>query len=238
MQSRNLFIYKLLKNSARCAIFFLGIYTLHSEEPPPSAQDILRQARINQISQQASMNARLRTPQSTIPFRIVLENGEIRYEFEQPKEAVILHLGEENSELLLREGNRQSPVRPAKAEERVRGSSLTYEDLALRFLYWPKAKYLGTETIRTRSAYRLELHPHDRKSIYAAARIWIDKASGALLRVEGYDWEGHLIKRFEVVSVQKIEDQWFLKSMKIETFEPITQKVSDRTYLDVLGKNE
>ncbi len=219
---------------------FLGIAS--SCLPPlfadstPSAQEILRDARVNQTNQQASLNARLRTDKSEVPFGIFLENGEIRYEFSDPEEAVILRLGENSSDLLLRTGGRQSPLRAAKAEEKVRGSSLTYEDLALRFLYWPEAKYLGKEKIRLRDAHRLELHPHNRQSVYAVARVWIDQASGALLRVEGYDWNGRLTKRFEVVSAQKIDGQWFLKSMKVESFDPETREVTDRSYLDVLGK--
>lgn len=216
------------------ASFLASFFSFAADSP--SAQEILRDARINQTSQQASLSARLRTEMSEVPFSIFLENGEIRYEFSEPDEAVILRLGENSSELLLRTGARKSPVRPAKAEERVRGSSLTYEDLALRFLYWPEARYLGSEKIRLRDAHRLEVHPHDRSSLYAAARIWIDQASGALLRVEGYDWEGRLTKRFEVVSAQKIDGQWFLKSMKVESFDPATREVTDRSYLDVIGK--
>jgi hypothetical protein len=203
----------------------------------PDPHELLRQARVNQIAQEAHLEARLRQGRQTTPFVIHLEGGEVRYEFADPVETVILRLGDNGSELLVEGpgGGGPKTLRSAEAGERVRGSSLTYEDLALRFLYWPGAKYLGTDTIRTRSAHRLELHPHDRRSLYAAARVWIDQASGALLRVEGYDWEGRLLKRFEVVSAQKIEDQWFLRTMRVETFDPATRRVTDRTYLDVTG---
>jgi hypothetical protein len=203
----------------------------------PDPHELLRQARVNQVAQEAHLEARLRQGRQTTPFLIRLQGGEIRYEFADPSETVLLRLGENGSELLLETagGGGARVLRSAEGGERVRGSSLTYEDLALRFLYWPGAKYLGTDTIRTRSAHRLELHPHDRRSLYAAARVWIDQASGALLRVEGYDWEGRLLKRFEVVSAQKIEEQWFLRTMRVETFDPATRKVTDRTYLDVTG---
>ena len=56
------------------------------------------------------------------------------------------------------------------------------------------------------------------------------------MRVEGYDPQGRLIRRFEVVDVQRIDGQWMLKSMRIETVNPETKKVISRTYLDVLGK--
>ena len=53
------------------------------------------------------------------------------------------------------------------------------------------------------------------------------------MRLEGYDREGKLAKRFEVVSAQKIEGRWFLKQMRIEDFVPGTGKVRTRTYLEI-----
>ena len=53
------------------------------------------------------------------------------------------------------------------------------------------------------------------------------------MRMEGYDWNGKLAKRFEVVSAQKIDNRWFLKQMRIEALEPGTKKVQSRTYLEI-----
>jgi len=72
-----------------------------------------------------------------------------------------------------------------------------------------------------------------RQSQYSNVFLWVDKAGGALMRMEGYNWEGKLAKRFEVVSAQKIEGRWFLKQMRIEEFVPGTGKVQTRTYLEI-----
>jgi negative regulator of sigma E activity len=69
-------------------------------------------------------------------------------------------------------------------------------------------------------------------------RVWIDKASAALLRIEGYDHEGRLAKRFEVVSAQKIDGQWMLKQMRVERIDPATRKTNGITYLEVIGIRE
>jgi hypothetical protein len=42
-----------------------------------------------------------------------------------------------------------------------------------------------------------------------------------------------LLKRFEVVSGQKIEGRWFLKELRIEELNPGTGKVKTLTYLDI-----
>jgi hypothetical protein len=53
------------------------------------------------------------------------------------------------------------------------------------------------------------------------------------MRMEGYDWNAQLAKRFEVVSAQKIEGRWFLKQMRIEELQPGTSHVLSRTYLEI-----
>ena len=53
------------------------------------------------------------------------------------------------------------------------------------------------------------------------------------MRMEGYDQKSQLVKRFEVVSAQKIEGRWFLKQMRIEEMDPGTCKVRSRSYLEI-----
>ena len=53
------------------------------------------------------------------------------------------------------------------------------------------------------------------------------------MRMEGYDWNGKLAKRFEVISAQKIDNRWFLKQMRVEELQPGTKKVQARTYLEI-----
>jgi negative regulator of sigma E activity len=77
------------------------------------------------------------------------------------------------------------------------------------------------------------LHAPSRDSQYSNVFLWIDKASGALMRMEGYDWDGQPTKRFEVVSAQKIDNRWFLKQMRVEELQPGTDKVQSRTYLEI-----
>jgi len=110
---------------------------------------------------------------------------------------------------------------------------VTYEDLAFKFLYWPTARVLGEENVRTRNCWKLQLRAPSRESQYSNVLLWIDKASGALMRMEGYDWNAQLAKRFEVVSAQKIEGRWFLKQMRIEELQPGTNHVQWRTYLEI-----
>lgn len=201
----------------------------------PNAEEILRAARVNPVGQKISLQARLRTSSANTPFQIVVDDA-IHYRFENPDQELILELGEDTSSLSERSGGRTAPVRPARYDDSVRGTGITYEDLFLRFLYWKRPKLLGEETIRSRKAWKIELQASGTSSQYGVARLWIDQESGALLRIEGYNKDGRLLRRFEVVSAQKIDGLWMLKQMRVETLDPDSSKILNRTYLEVLGK--
>ena len=125
---------------------------------------------------------------------------------------------------------------PARYDDSVRGGLLTYEDLAMRFLYWKNPKLLGEEKVGPSTAYKIEIPAPPTATEYGVVRVWVDKNTGALTKIEGYDRKGRLSKKFTVVSVQKIDGQYMLKSMSVERVDPETRKVALRTYLEILGK--
>lgn len=203
----------------------------------PDATAIFEAARVNPLGQKIALNAQLRTGSAATPFQIVVDgNGSVRYIFQDPEQEIILALKDDASVLSERKGGKQSPVRLARFDDPVRNSGLTYEDLSLQFLYWKYPKLLGSETVNTRKAWKIEVQAGRASSQYGVARLWIDQESGALIRMEGYNRDGKLIRRFEVNSVQKLDGQWMLKQMRIETLNPDTQKTTNRTYLEVLSK--
>lgn len=201
----------------------------------PDAQAILEAVRVNPMGQNMALNAQLREGSKATPFKIIVDDA-VRYRFEAPDQELILRLGEDTSSLQERVGGKTSEVKSAKLDDSVRGTGITYEDLALKFLYWKAPKLLGEETVRSLRAWKIELQSGRDSSQYGVARVWIGKDSGAILRIEGYNRQGRLIRKFEVVSGQKIDGQWMLKQMRIETLDPETKKITNRTYLEVLGK--
>ena len=200
---------------------------------PPSAREILDSVRMLESRQQIDLDGQLREDEKVIPFHLTQTGPLIRYSFVDPDEVLQLRLGENGSRLDLVTDTGAEKFSPEKLGEKVRGTALTYEDLTLRFLYWPNARVLGDETVRTRSCWKLQVVAPGRDSQYWNVVVWIDKASGALMRMEGYDWNGKVAKRFEVVSAQKIDNRWFLKQMRVEELQPGTNKVQARTYLEI-----
>jgi len=206
---------------------------LTAAAPPPSAKEILESVRLQQAQQQIELEGQLREDEKVIPFRLSQKGPVIRYSFSNPDEALQLRLGDNDSRLeeVTREGVEK--ISPAQFDKKVRGTGVTYEDLALKFLYWPNARIGGENSIRTRNCWKVELKAPSRQSQYSNIYLWVDKEGGALMRMDGFDWSGQLAKRFEVISGQKIEGRWFLKQMRIEEFVAGTTKVRTRTYLEI-----
>lgn len=201
--------------------------------PPPDASALLRNVRQQQASQQGTLNAQLRDKENLTPFQIIWEGGTIRYQFFNPDQSLILKLGNKGAGLWERQGNQTAAITPSRFDQCVRGTSVTYEDLAFQFLYWPNPTVVGEDNFRTRPAWIVQLRSPNKSSRYGTVRIWIDKESGALLRMEGFDFQGRSLKRFEVISAQKVGGHWLLKEMRIEERDPSSGRIIDRTYLSV-----
>ena len=200
---------------------------------PPSAKEILESVRLQQAKQELELHGQLREGAVVVPFRLTQTGPVIRYSFSKPDEALQLRLGDNDSRLEEITGDKLEKIAPAQFDHKVRNTAVTYEDLSLRFLYWPNAKVIGDDTIQMVDCWKLELRAPQRQSQYGTVRLWVQKDGAAIMKVEGYDANGKLAKRFTVVSGQKIEGRWFLKQMRIEEIDPASGKVKTRTYLEI-----
>src|SRR5713226_711713 len=233
---RQCFLIGRFRNASTLQLFIASTLSLAPfafAAPPPSAKEILDSVRMLESRQQIDLQGQLRENEIVVPFRLTQTGPLIRYSFADPEEVLELRLGENGSRLDLVTDTGTEKFDASRLDQKIRGTGVTYEDLALKFLYWPDARVLGDETVRTRSCWKLQLHAPSRESQYSNVFLWVDKASGALMRMEGYDWNGQLAKRFEVVSAQKIDNRWFLKQMRVEELQSGTNKVRSRTYLEI-----
>jgi hypothetical protein len=204
--------------------------------PFPEAKEVLASVRLRQAQQDLELEGEIREGPTIIPFRLTQTGPVIRYTFSKPDEALQLHLGDNDSRLEEVTKGGVEKISPAQFDHKVRGTSLTYEDLALRFLYWQTGSVTAENMIRTIACWKLEMKAPSRQSQYSNVWLWVGKENGALMKMEAYDWNAKLAKYFEVVSGQKIEGRWFLKEMRIEEKDPGTGKTKTRTYLDIKRK--
>lgn len=217
----------------RLIAVFLTLANAALAENFPPAQEILAKAREQVARQELEVKGQLRENGVIVPFRLSENGPVIRYSFTNPDEALQLRLGDTEAKLEHISGSGVDHITGAEFSQKVRGMAVTYEDLSLKFIYWPNANVVDEDYVNTQRVWKLELQPPGRQSQYSRVFLWCHQKSGALMRMEGFDWNGRLAKRFEVVSVQDIGGRTFLKQMRIEEFDPATGKVRPPAYLEI-----
>ena len=227
-----------LRCAVGCGVFIAAGALRAADDPALTAADILRAVREGQGSRHEALDGKLRNDETgaAFPFKLVANGPSVRYEFAgKPPTIVQVDYKEDASQLEETSGGNTEKLTPGNFDKKILGTDLTYEDLALRFLYWSKDTLLGEDKVKLRSAWKLRVDAPFRKTEYSSVNLWVDKESGALLRAEAYNWDGKLIKRFEVISGQKLEGKWYLKEMRVENIDPVKGEPTSRTYLDIKG---
>lgn len=189
-----------------------------AEDPVPDARALLRSVRLAQGAKDWKLVGQLRTGRVKYPLRLEITEGSVRYEFSDTTDSITLRLSEKGSTLEESKGGRTARVTPAKFDDAVRDTDISYEDLALRFLYWNDAKVVGTGIITARSCWKVEARPSGPgESQYSRVLLWIGKEDGALMKAESYDAADKWVRRFIVRSVMKREGYWLPKQLRIES---------------------
>ena len=200
----------------------------------PDAQAILKTVRAAQTSQQEALNGKVRSGWRSVPFKLTMAGNTVRWEFTDPPQTLQLRLGEKDAQFEeIGKGGGAQRVSPARFDQKVRETDISYEDLSMRFLYWPNATVEGDATILMNKCWIVRVEPPNKAdSQYSMVKLWIAQGSGALMQAEAYGQDGKLSRRFKVVSGQPIGDGlWMLKQMRIERME----KGADKTpsYLEI-----
>ena len=221
--------------------FALSVLPIAAADYPP-ATAVLQSIRRAQASQKIDLKGSLETQPvdamkrpSEASFRMIADGNNLRYVFSDP-EPVTLHikLGEADSELLQTGGTDAGKFTPANFSKKILGTDLSYEDLALKFVYWSRGAVEGEEHMKTMDVWRIRLQaPPGGRSAYKEVVLWVGKNNGALVRADGFDAAGKLTKRFEVVSAQVVKGLWVLQRLRIETYDPTTGKLVSRTRMTI-----
>src|SRR4030088_877206 len=147
---------KTMRRLVPILVFVFSLSALSIGAPLPSAKEILTSVRLQQAQQKIDLQGQLRENEKVIPFHLTQTGPVIRYDFSNPNEALQLRLGENDSRLEEVTRSGAEKITPAQFDHKVRGTGVTYEDLALKFLYWQNARVTGNDIIRTRNCWKLE----------------------------------------------------------------------------------
>ncbi len=167
-------------------------------------------------------------------FDLNMSQENVRFLFKNPAQIVNLDLTTNPATLRDVKAGGSTEVPIAMYSERVRGFDLTYEDLSMRFLYWPNGKVLGEESLGGFSgqrAWKVRVTTPDGKGPYGTVDIWVHQGSGGMAKMEGWDKKGNKVKHFEMRTFQKVGDSYVPKDIRVETYNPGSGKKSGTTHL-------
>ena len=207
--------------------------SLRAEDPPPTAEEIMRLVRLSYALQNYKLTGNLRDSDSgrSEDFTLNMEQSIIRFRFSDPNQIIHLDLSTKPASLKSVQAGGVIPVPLEMYGDKVRGFAMNYEDLSLRFLEWPNPQLLGEDSFKFQKFWKVRVANPNQSSPYGAVDMWVHQGSGGLAKMEAFDLQGKLIKKFEVTNIQKLDGITLLEEMKIESYVPGTKKTNGRTYM-------
>ncbi|MDB2347583.1 outer membrane lipoprotein-sorting protein [Verrucomicrobiales bacterium] len=205
-----------------------------------NAEELLRAVRHSTAqNEELTLKGQLREGRKKHPFRMTIRRTQIAFLFEdKPPHTVVLDLGADR--FRLRENHSNGPftdVAPGDYGKPIRNSGVNYLDISLAYLYWPDPKYIKEDVVSERITHLVEVQNPSATGPYAKLLIWIDRQTGGLMRMQGYNKAGKLTKRMQVIEVQRVKrgdkNYWALEKMQIYTLDPKTGRVRSRTYMEL-----
>lgn len=228
---------------ALAATLIFACPSLLAQEPDPNR--ILEGARLSAALTKLDdgLTGHLSHNGKKIPITIFLKGKDIQFQFQENKVWRVFHLRLNDAQYDLFEiiDGKTVNFPRAKLTESIAGTDLTYEDLALRFFYWPDPKLELTEKVGTEDTYKLRLtKPAGSAGNYFAVYLWVHTKFGAFMKIHGHAKDGALLKEFLVEDVMKVSDEvWTLEKMQVSSYKDgrrtsITDMVLDKPKKEAL----
>lgn len=217
------------------AILFQPVHVA-AEDPQPSGDEVLLLVRKSQAQQYLQgLTGRLRSNETgqSWPMELTMSDSVIRFLFREPNEIINLDLSNNGTRLSRVVAGGRSEISTSLYAERVRNTDINYEDISMRFLYWPNAKILGEDSFSFQKCWHVRVTNPDGRGPYSTVDVWVAKSSGAMMKMEAFDAQGRKVKQFLVRKGQKYQGAYILKQMRVETFDPATRDVKGITYLEM-----
>lgn len=214
-------------NFKSIAFGFSLLFCAHAQAQQPNAQQILEGARISASLTELDegLNGSLRKNGKTTPITLFLKGKNIQFQFQkisEPWRIFHMRLNDQNFDLFEIIKGETVKFPTAKIVEPIADTDLTYEDLALRFFYWPNPQLENTEDVGGQPCYKLRIDkPKDSQGRYEVVYVWVHTKFGAFMRIRGHDKKGGLVKEFEVQDIMNVGDNvWTLRKMQVATCDP------------------
>ncbi|QTN33573.1 outer membrane lipoprotein-sorting protein [Akkermansiaceae bacterium] len=214
-----------------------AISPLQAQAPDP--QQILEGARLSAtlVEMKEGLKGNLVQGRKKVPIVIFLKGKDIQFQFEENSKWRVFHmrLADDSYQLFEIIDGKTRDFPREKLLEPIAGTDLTYEDLALRFFYWPSPRLEGKESVGGQDCYKLRLDkPKGAAGRYEAVYVWVHTKFGAFMKIRGHNANGVLVKEFQVEDVMNVGNGvYVLEKMQVATHDSKTGRrasITDLTF--------
>jgi hypothetical protein len=211
---------------------------VRSDEKDPHPDSILEAARRSAAqAKNVTLEGQLRRYETRkrAKFKVTFRPGQIVFMFpEKPEHIIALDIMENGHRLReSKQGSEFADVPSAAYGNDIRGMGVNYLDISMAYLYWPNAVFEAHDRVSDMLAYRVSVKNPHKGGPYGSVRLWINKESGAPVRIQGISRAGKVIKQMEIRKVQRVDDTLMPKRMDITTINPNTGRSISRTFMEL-----
>lgn len=200
-----------------------------------TAEEIMSSVRQVAVLQgEQTLNGRIRKGSSReIPLSLFMRGKDIQFALNGGSERFHLRLNENDQQLFEITDGKTREFPSSKISRSIGGTDASYEDLALKFLYWKNPRIVAQQKLGGKDCWRLHVENPDESGRYREISVWVTKRERALMRVVGYGPrpEAMPVKQFEITDVMKVNDVFTVKKMKILRFNK-ERRVEGITFLE------
>ena len=207
------------------ALSLLATLAASAQNPDPKA--ILEGARMSATLTKLDegLSGNLSKGKQKTPVMLFLKGQDIQFQFSEnkgPWRIFHMRIGDEDFNLFEIVNGKTQNFPREKLVAPIADTDLTYEDLALRFFYWPNPKLEGQENVGNEPCYKIRIDkPKGSAGAYEVVYVWVHTKFGAFMKIRGHNKSGVLIKEFQVEKVMQVaKDTWTLRKMQVATHDP------------------
>lgn len=205
----------------------------------PTAEQIIGGAKMVAALQQADLNGNMTNARMKVPVALFLRQKDIQFQVYEANTWKKFHmrLNDDTCQLFEMINDKQKDFPVSRIAAPIAGTDLSYEDLAMRFFYWKKPILEGAERVGVHNCWKIRLNNPGQGGAYQVMYVWVHQKYGAFMKIEGFNRQGQILKRFEVTDVMNIgkdasgTDIYTLKQMNVSTMNPANNRVASQTKL-------
>lgn len=217
----------------KASTFFLTMI-LSSFALAQNAKEIMESVRqVTVLQKEQTLTGVIRKGTNKVPLNLFLRGKDIQFTLNGGAEGFHLRLKENEQEFWDIIDGKAERFPANKIGSPIANTDVTYEDLALKFLYWPNPQHAGSQKIGLEDCWRIHVVNPEQNGSYREVSIWVTKKHRALARVVGYGArpDRRPLKQFEIIDVMKVNGVFTVETMKVSKFDE-KRKVQGITYLE------